>query len=39
LIRLRRDLDQLLGERVDVVTAELLRPDVAAPATADAVPL
>jgi len=39
LIRLRRELDELLGEQVDVVTAELLRPDVAARATAEAVPL
>lgn len=39
LIRLRRVLSQLLGERVDVVTADLLRPEVAARATAEAVPL
>lgn len=39
LIRLRRELDQLLGERVDVATADLLRPDVSARATAEAVPL
>jgi hypothetical protein len=39
LIRLRRELSQLLNEHVDVVTAELLRPEVAARATAEAVPL
>lgn len=39
LIRLRRQLDELLGEHVDLVTAELLRPEVAARATAEAVPL
>jgi uncharacterized protein len=39
LIRLRRELDQMLDERVDVVTPELLRPDVAERALAEAVPL
>lgn len=39
LIRLRRQLGQLLGEHVDLVTADLLRPEVAARATAEAVPL
>src|SRR5215211_1660172 len=29
LIRLRRELDELLGERVDLATPELLLPDVA----------
>lgn len=39
LIRLRRQLDELLEEHVDLVTADLLRPEVAARATAEAVPL
>jgi predicted nucleotidyltransferase len=39
LIRLRRELSDLLDERVDIATAELLRPDVAERALAEAVPL
>jgi len=39
LVRLRRELSELLGERVDIATAELLRPDVAERALAEAVPL
>jgi predicted nucleotidyltransferase len=39
LISLQRELDQLLDERVDLATVELLRPDVAARAIAEAVPL
>jgi predicted nucleotidyltransferase len=39
LIRLRRELSDLLDERVDVATAELLLSDVAERALAEAVPL
>lgn len=39
LVRLRRELSDLLDERVDVATAELLRPDVAERSLAEAVPL
>jgi predicted nucleotidyltransferase len=39
LIRLRRELDALLGERVDLTTPELLRPEIAERALAEAVPL
>lgn len=39
LIRLRRELGELLGERVDVATLELLRPEVAECAVSEAVPL
>lgn len=39
LIRLRRELGELLGERVDLVASDLLLPDVAARALAEAVPL
>jgi hypothetical protein len=39
LAELRDALSALLGERVDVVTLELLRPEVAKTATAEAVPL
>jgi len=39
LIRLRRELGDLLDERVDVVTPELLLPEVAERALAEAVPL
>jgi len=39
LIRLRRELDELLGERVDLVAADLLLPEVATRALAEAVPL
>jgi len=39
LIRLRRELDELLDERVDLATPGLLRPDVAERALAEAVPL
>lgn len=39
LIRLRRELSDLLGERVDIATVDLLRPDVAERALAEAVPL
>jgi predicted nucleotidyltransferase len=39
LIRLRCELGQLLGEHVDVVTAELIRPEVAARVATEAVPL
>lgn len=39
LIRLRRELGELLGERVDLVTSDLLLPEVAARALAEAVPL
>jgi predicted nucleotidyltransferase/DNA-binding XRE family transcriptional regulator len=39
LVRLRRELSDLLHERVDVVNAGLLRPEVAEHALAEAVPL
>lgn len=39
LIRLRRELDELLGERVDLVAPDLLLPEVAKQALAEAVPL
>jgi uncharacterized protein len=39
LIRLRRELSQLLNERIDLATLELLRPDVAARAISEAVTL
>jgi predicted nucleotidyltransferase/DNA-binding XRE family transcriptional regulator len=38
LVRLRRELSELLGERVDLATTELLRPEVAREAVAEAVP-
>ncbi len=39
LIQLRRELSELLGERADVATVDLLRPEVAERALAEAVPL
>jgi predicted nucleotidyltransferase/DNA-binding XRE family transcriptional regulator len=39
LIRLRRELSQLLNDRIDIATPELLRPDVAARAISEAVVL
>lgn len=39
LIQLRRELSDLLDERVDIATVELLRPEVAERALAEAVPL
>lgn len=39
LIRLRRELSDLLDERVDIATVDLLRPEVAERALAEAVPL
>jgi len=39
LIRLRRELGDLLNERVDLATPELLRPEVARRVLAEAVPL
>lgn len=39
LIRLRRELSELLDERVDIATVDLLRPEVAERALAEAVPL
>jgi uncharacterized protein len=39
LIRLRRELSQLLNERIDLATPELLRPDVVARAISEAVVL
>ncbi|HVK22035.1 MAG TPA: helix-turn-helix domain-containing protein [Actinokineospora sp.] len=39
LIRLRRELSDLLDERVDIATIDLLRPEVATRALAEAVPL
>jgi hypothetical protein len=39
LIRLRRELDDLLGEAIDVATTELLRPEIAQRVEAEAVPL
>jgi len=39
LIRLRRELDDLLNERVDLATPQLLLPEVAERVLAEAVPL
>lgn len=39
LIQLRRELSELLDERVDIATVDLLRPEVAERALAEAVPL
>jgi uncharacterized protein len=39
LIRLRRELEDLLNERIDLATLELLHPKAAERAVAEAVPL
>lgn len=39
LIRLRREISDLVGENIDIATAQLLRPDIAQRALAEAVPL
>jgi predicted nucleotidyltransferase len=39
LIRLRRELEELLGANVDLTTPQLLAPEVAASALAEAIPL
>ena len=39
MIGLRRELAELIGERVDVATLDLLRPEIATEAEATAVPL
>jgi hypothetical protein len=39
LVRLRRELDDLLGEKIDVATTELLRPEMAQRVETEAVPL